>query len=306
MTARPIRRRTAAAGAVIATGSLLLTGCGSGTGPTAQSQSLHDRLPQKVKDAGVLRIGSDLSYAPVESKGSDGKAVGLDPDIAAAIGRKLGLRVEIQNVGFDKLPQELKAGTIDAVMSAMTDNKDRREGTDALGDPKPGAVPLDFVDYFIAGTSLLVAKGNPQHITQLTDLCGKTIALQKGTTQDDIATRQQAPCKTAGKPLKVLRYGTDDQALAQLKAGNVAADMNDFPVAVYNAQRYSNGTALEVAGPQMQPAPYGIALLKSNTTLRDVLADAVDSIIISGEYDKILAKWDLSAGAAQNAVVNGG
>lgn len=305
MTVRPIRRRVAAAVATAAVGSLLLTGCGSGSGG-GKHLSLHDQLPDRIRAAGVLRIGSDLSYAPVESKGAGGKAVGLDPDLAAAMAKKLGLRLEITNVSFDKLPTELNAGSIDAVMSAMTDNKERREGTDALGDQKPGAVPLDFVDYFIAGTSLLVKKGNPQNINGLADLCGHTIALQKGTTQDDIATRQQAPCKTAGKPLKVLRYATDDQALAQLRAGRVVADMNDYPVAVYNAKTYSNGTALEVAGPQMQPSPYGIAVLKSNTVLRDLLAEAMNEVIVSGEYDKILADWNLGDGAAETAVVNGG
>ncbi|MFF4649776.1 ABC transporter substrate-binding protein [Streptomyces sp. NPDC001380] len=303
MTARPIRRRTAAAGAVLAAVPLLLTGCASGSGGK-QSLSLHDQLPEGVRKAGVLRIGSDLSYAPVESRGADGRAVGLDPDLAAAVGRKLGVRVEFQNVAFDKLIPELQAGQIDLVMSAMTDTKERREGVDELGNRlNPG---VDFIDYFIAGTSILTAKGNPHGITGLNDLCGTTVALQKGTTQDTIATRQQDPCRAAGKPLKVMRLGTDDAALAQLRAGNAVADMNDFPVAVYNAKKVAGGSALQVVGPQMQPAPYGIAVNKENTALRDAVVQAVDAIIISGEYDKILADWNLSEGAAQNAVVNGG
>ncbi|AXI79408.1 ABC transporter substrate-binding protein [Peterkaempfera bronchialis] len=304
MTARPIRRRTAANCAAFVAGALLLTGCASSG--RSEKLSLHDQLPEAVLKAGVLKIGSDINYAPVESKGSDGKAVGLDPDIAAAVGRQLGVRVEFQNVAFEKLIPELQAGDIDLVMSAMSDTRERREGTDSLGVRKEGDEGVDFVDYFIAGTSILVAKGNPENITDLNDLCGKTIALQKETTQDTIASRQQVPCKSAGKPLTVMKFGTDDQALAQLKAGNVVADLNDFPVAAYNAKTVGNGNAFEVAGPQMQPAPYGIAVRKDNTALRDAVAKAVDAVIMSGEYDKILADWNLSGGAVQNAVVNGG
>ena len=48
-------------------------------------------------------------------------------------------------------------------------------------------------------------KGNPDKITGLDDFCGKTVALQRGTTQDDVAEAQAAKCQKAGKPLKVLR-----------------------------------------------------------------------------------------------------
>lgn len=302
MTARPIRRRTAAIGTALAVGMLLLTGCTSASGN--QHLSLHDQLPESIQDSGVIKVGSDLNYAPVESKGSNGEAVGLDPDLAAALGKQLGVKFEIQDYTFDKLIPKVQAKEIDIAMSAITDTKERREGTDSLGVQKNEGV--DFVDYFIAGTSMLVEKGNPHGISSLNDLCGKTVALQKLTTQDTIITRQKAACKLRGSDLTLKRYANDDLALAQLKAGNAEADLNDFPVAAYNAKTVNNGKAFEITGPQMQPAPYGIMVHKDNTQLRDVLVKAMNAVIISGEYDKILAEWNLEQGAAQNAVVNGG
>ncbi|MFJ8043039.1 ABC transporter substrate-binding protein [Kitasatospora sp. NPDC096147] len=295
-----ITRTTAA----LAVGSVLLTGCGGQAAPKSQTDDPRAMLPAAVRDAGVLRIASDLNYAPVEFKDQNGQATGLDPDIAEAIGKQLGLRVEFQDTPFDQLIPGLHAKQYDVVMSALSDNRQRREGTDDNGNQtNPG---VDFVDYFIAGTSILVKKGNPKGIASLDDLCGHTVALQRGTTQDAIVARQTAACERRSKPLTVKLFDTDDKALAEVKAGRAVADLNDFPVAAYVAQQQDGGKAFEVASAQIQPGPYGIALTKENTALRDALAKALDRVIRSGEYDRILTQWNVSAGAAQNAVVNGG
>ncbi len=77
-------------------------------------------------------------------------------------------------------------------------------------------------------------------------------------------------------------------------------------MAAYNAQHGRNGGQFEVAGGQLQPGPYGIAVAKDNAVLRDLLAKALDQVIRSGDYEKVLTKWNVTAGAAENAVVNGG
>ncbi len=98
MTASSTRRTTAAhsrlaaVGAIAVAGALLLTGCGdqtkdknndSGSASTT-SAPLADKLPSDIRSAGVIKVGSDIAYAPVEYKDDSGKVVGLDPDLAAA------------------------------------------------------------------------------------------------------------------------------------------------------------------------------------------------------------------------------
>ncbi|MFD9129197.1 ABC transporter substrate-binding protein [Kitasatospora sp. NPDC059571] len=300
----PIPARAVTAAAAFAVGALALTACGS-TAPKVSSESLHDKLPAKIRDAGVLKIASDINYAPVEFKGQDGAATGIDPDLAQAIGKRLGVKVEFEDTAFDKAIPGLQAKEFDAVMSAMTDNRTRRDGTDADGKQvNPG---VDFVDYLIVGTSILVPKGNPAKIAKLDDLCGNTVAIQRGTTQADIVDRQTAACARSHKPLTVKLFENDTQALAEVAAGHADADMNDLPVAAYLASKGGpGGSKFEVAGPQLQPAPYGIAVAKDNTDLRDALVKAINQMIRDGEYDTILAKWGVSAAAVQSAVVNGG
>lgn len=297
-------RQIARGCAALAAGSLLLTGCGGESKASSGTVDLRALLPAEVKSAGVLRIGSDLNYAPVDFKGPNNEAVGLDPELAEAVGRELGLRVQFVDTSFDQLLPGLHARQYDVVMSALTDNRQRRDGTDDSGSRvNPG---VDFVDYFIAGTSILVRKGNPKSISGLDSLCGHTVALQRGTTQAEVVDRQTAACTKAGKPLKVKLFDSDELALAELAAGRADADLNDFPVAAYVAQQRDGGKTFQIAGRQLQSGPYGIALTKENTALREVLVKALNRVIRSGEYDRILAKWDLSAGAAQNAVTNGG
>ncbi|KJY37174.1 MULTISPECIES: ABC transporter substrate-binding protein [unclassified Streptomyces] len=299
------RRRATAALALTTAGTLLLTGCvGDRTAAEDPLQQLRAKVPSAQQSGKVLRIGMDVNYPPVEFRGSDGKPDGLDPDIAAALGRILDLRIEYVDTPFDKLIPNLHHKQYDVAMSALSDIRQRRDGVDEAG--KSTGLAVDFVDYFIAGTSIVVPKGNPKGIHGLDDLCGRTVAVQSGTTQDEIVARQVTACTRANKPLTVHKFDSDAKALAEVAGGAAQAGLNDFPVAAHAAKNTDGGNRFEVSGAQSRSNPYGIALRKEDTELRDVLAKAIDQLIRSGEYDKILAKWNVSAGAAQNAVVNGG
>ncbi|MFG2884826.1 transporter substrate-binding domain-containing protein, partial [Streptomyces sp. NPDC048297] len=94
------RSRLAAVGAIAVAGALLLTGCGDQTkdtnkesGTSAAAAPLADKLPQSIRDQGEIKVGSDIAYAPVEFKDSSGNATGIDPELAAAMGKQLGVKL---------------------------------------------------------------------------------------------------------------------------------------------------------------------------------------------------------------------
>jgi polar amino acid transport system substrate-binding protein len=263
------------------------------TAPSASADpSLAAMVPASYKSKGRVDVGSDVSYAPVEYFDENEKAIGIDPDLAAALGQKLGLKFDFHNATFDGLIPAVKSKRYDIVMSAMSDTKERQAS-------------LDFVDYFNAGTSILVKKGNPDKITSLDDLCGKTVALERGTTQEQVAKDQQAKCP-AGKKINLLTFSTDTDALTQLKSGRAVADMNDFPVAEYNAKTSGGGSDFQVVGEQISAGPYGIGLRKDDTQLRGAIQAALKALIADGTYDKILQKWNVTQGALKTAAINGG
>jgi polar amino acid transport system substrate-binding protein len=306
-----MRSRTAAVGAIAVAGALILTGCGDQTkdnsgSSTASTSSapLAGKLPKAIRDAGVIKVGSDIAYAPVEFKDSSGKTVGIDPDLADAMGKQLGVKFEFQNGTFDTLITGLRSKRYDIAMSAMTDTKDRQEGIDSDTGKKVGE-GVDFVDYFTAGVSIYTPKGKTQNIKTWADLCGKKIVVQRGTVSEDLAKAESKKC-TGGKKIAIESYDNDQQAQTRLRGGGAEAGSSDFPVAAYAVKTSGGGKDFELVGEQVEAAPYGIAVAKSNTQLRDALQAALDAVIKNGEYDKVISKWGVEAGAVKTATVNGG
>ena len=213
--------------------------------------------------------------------------------------KQLGVDFKFQNGTFDGLVTGMNSGRYDIIMSAMTDTKNREEGQDDKGK-KVGA-GADFVNYFQAGSTILVQKGNPKHIKSLDDLCGKTVALQRGTANQDLAEQQSKKCD---KPIKILDFKKDTDALVQVRQGRAVADINDFPVAAYNAKTSGGGKNFEVVGDQIDAAPYGIAVSKKNTKLRDAVQAALNAIMKNGDYGKVMKKWEVTNGALDEATIN--
>lgn len=259
-----------------------------------KTTALGRKLPKSIQDAGEIKVCSDIAYPPIEFYKEGTKDVlGVDPDLAKAMGKELGVEFRFENTAFDGIIPALKSKRCDVIMSSMSDTKERQDQG------------LDFVDYFNAGTSIIVQKGNPQKIAGLDDLCGKTIGIQKGTTQEEVATKQAAKCKSEGKgDLAVQTFEKDTEALQQLKIGRTVADMNDFPVAAYTAKQQPE--AYEVVGEQIEAGPYGIGIRKDDTELMTALHEAMTKIFDNGEYEKVLKEWNVEAGAVDGIKMNGG
>lgn len=319
MTARPTTRpiaaksRIVAVGAIAVAGTLLLTACGdqtngasdSGTKKAkANSAPLFSKLPKEIQDAGVIKVGTNAEYAPMESE-SGGAIVGVDPDIAAALGKQLGVKFTFTSGSFDGLITSLNSGRYDIAMSSITDTKQRQEGLDDKGKKLGDGV--DFVDYFTAGTAVYVQKGNPKGIKSIADLCGQTAAVQKGTTYEKALTTQSAKCEDGGKKaINIEPFEDDTEAQTRVKSGGAVAGVNDYPVAIDLVRKADNGNAFQIVGEQYDAGPFGIAVNKKSTQLRDAIKAAVDAIIKDGSYKKVLDKWGAQTGAIDAAAINGG
>ncbi|MET8952315.1 ABC transporter substrate-binding protein [Streptomyces sp. NPDC004393] len=311
--ATALRSRIAAVGAVAVAGTLVLTGCGDQTknnnsNPTGSSSAasapLAAKLPASIRQAGVVKVGSDIAYAPVEFKDASGKTAGLDPDLADAMGKQLGVKFEFENGTFDALLTGIRSKRYDIAMSAMTDNKSRQDGVDPDSGKKVGE-GVDFVDYLTAGVSIYTRKGDTGGIATWSDLCGKKLAVERGTVSEDLAKTETKKC-TGGKKITIEAFDDDQQAQTRLRSGGADAASSDFPVAAYAVKTSGGGKDFQLVGDQVEAAPYGIAVSKENTQLRDALQAAVNALIKSGEYQKILTKWGAEDGASKESVINGG
>ncbi len=293
---RPARRRRPAALLLALAALLALPGCRStppvaADAPTAVDPALRELLPPSVRARGTLRIGTDAAYPPANSFASDGRTiVGFEPDLAGAVGRVLGVRAELVVTPFDQLLPAVAGSRLDLAMAAITDTAERERS-------------VDFVDYFTAGTSVVVRRGNPEGILDLNGLCGQTVAVEKATVHVDLLGRLQSRCQ--GSRIVVKTYENNAKALLQLRTGRAAAVLNDYPPAVALVNEPRTRAYFQLAADtQYEPGLYGVAVSKSAPLLRDAVAGALERVMRSGEYRRILTAHGVEQGAVPRALVN--
>jgi polar amino acid transport system substrate-binding protein len=292
------RRRGTLRVLALVAAALLAAGCTGGrrdpgrpgeAPPAAEGLTdLGRRLPQRIQTAREVRVGSDVLDRPVGDP--EPQVRGIDPDLATELGRRLGVRFTFVNTAFDELIPALKAGKFDLIISSMTATPER-------------AKEIGFLEYFQAGTSILVASGNPKRIGSMADLCGRTVTLQAGTIHEELVAAQQARCGARRINARPLDSGT--QVVLEVKFGRADAALADFPVAAYNAKVSGQGHDFQVVGEQIDPGPYGIGVRKDDAELQSVLQEALREIIADGSYDRVLTNWNVTDGALKTAAMTG-
>jgi polar amino acid transport system substrate-binding protein len=228
--------------------------------------------------ADTLLFCSDITYPPEESyQGS--RPVGSDIDIGKAVAKRLGMKADFQNTGFDGIIAALLSKKCDAIISGMNDTPAR-------------AKQVAFVDYLSVGQSLMVAKGNPSKIKTLSDLSGRAVSVEVGTTNKDFLDAESKKLKAAGKKtIDVVTFPKDTDAANALKTGKVDAYFGDSPVVAYYIGR---DKSFAFAGAPVNPIPVGIAVRKDDAKLRNSIRKAIATLYANGQMKKILAKWKMS------------
>jgi polar amino acid transport system substrate-binding protein len=139
-------------------------------------------------------------------------------------------------------------------------------------------------------------------VQSLADLCGHSVAAEKGTTQQADAQSQASKCKAAGKAAVTVQVYNDQNAVnLALSSGRAQVAMADSPVAEYQVKQ-SKGM-FKLSGPSYANAPYGIAIPKNSGMTKPVLA-GIKHLMADGTYTQILKKWGLQTGAIDNPGIN--
>jgi polar amino acid transport system substrate-binding protein len=238
-----------------------------------------------------LQVAMDATYAPDEFVASDGSTiVGMDADLAKALGQVMGVKVTLTNATFDTIIPALTSGKFNLGDSSFTDTKAREQ-------------QVDFVDYFKAGEGYYVKKGSSYKPNGLAALCGHSVAVESGTTEQTDAQSQASACKKHHKGnVKVEVFSDQNQANLAVSSGRAEVGFLDSQVATYvvsqsQGQFQNSGHAFEVA-------PYGLAIPKG-LGLTHPINNAMSDLIKDGIYAKILKKWGVSAGAVSHPTING-
>ena len=249
---------------------------------------IAELVPDAVRERGELINGAALNYAPGEFVGSTGEAVGYDIDILAAIGAVLGLSTRTEAAVFAQIIPAV-GSTYDVGISSFTVNEER-------------LAAVTMVSYFQAGISYAVKAGNPYDIHP-DDLCGKRVALQVGTYQEELSIERSQQCRDEGlRGYDMLAYASNSDAATNVAGGKGDILMADSPVTAYAIAR-SRGT-LEEIGEIEESALNGIVVAKDQPELAEAIRAALQHLIDSGHMERILAAWGNEAGMIPTAEVN--
>jgi polar amino acid transport system substrate-binding protein len=302
-------RALALAGGFSALLAMLLSACGATTaiggtgGQPTSAASTATSVPVTCPAASVvatwhlvtpgeLTIASDTTYAPAEFPDTNNPShfIGYDMDLAREFSRRLCLNANIEKATFDAIIPDISGAPLgqqryDMSISSFTINDKR-------------LLKVHMIPYFTAGESILTLTANPGNIKSINDMCGKTIAVQNGTVEQqelqdanggNNQSGQGPVCKTQNKLITIV--SNDDQGIVvdQVLNGRADASYQDQPVTDYYASLHPG--KLVDSGITVQPSPEGIVVRKDNSALETAITNALQAMRQDGTYLTILKKW---------------
>ncbi len=300
MSASSIARRLPVAVAAVAALCAALTAC-SGTASSSTSPGaspsvdpewakIRAELPASVRSQGELTVGTSAAYPPFDYYASDNKTViGIDPDLASAVGEVLGIKLTFVAADFSSLIPGMAAGRYDLVWADAGDNPARQQ-------------QVDIIDYN-RNTSLFLTSSDTKKVTKKTDVCGKTVAVEQGTTEVQYMQQQSTDCQAAGlAPVTVNQYPGLNDAVLAVKSGRAYATIANNATIGYTAKQ--SGGQLVASGPTYFSTLCGV-LTPKGSPLTKPLQKALQQIVDDGRYAKILKKYGAEAAAIDTITVNG-
>ncbi len=227
-----------------------------------------------AKQAKKIVIASDATFPPMEMVDENKNIVGLDVDLMNAAAKAGGFAVEFKNTAWEGIFAGLDNGKYDAVMSSVTITDDRKK-------------TMDFsIPYFNAG-QILVVKSDVNGVEKLTDLKGKTVGAQIGTTGAFEIDKVKESSKITEKT-----YDDIGLAFEDLVNGRLAGVVVDTPTAAnYALQNPNYKGKLKTVGAAFTTEYYGVAVKKGNTKVLDVINAGLKKILDAGDNKAIEEKW---------------
>jgi polar amino acid transport system substrate-binding protein len=244
-------------------------------------------LPPRIREAGTLNVVMNVSSAPTKFYAEDNTTiVGLNPDLARAIGRVLGIPVTLHNVPLDGIIPGLQAQRYDLTISSMSPTAKRLEA-------------LDMVRYGSWGSGLAVKTRNPLGLAT-ERLCGFKVAVQQGSIQESqrLPELNERTCRGLD-PIEPVILPSQNDALLQLDSGRVDAVFADSPVLAYAQTQAPD--SFELIG-ELNLSSITIGLPKGSDLTPAVQA-ALRSLMANGTYRHIFHRWGMEANAITDPVV---
>jgi len=254
-----------------------------------KSASLYRSLPADIKEKGKLVFATDPTDPPFQFFSAGNDLIGAEIDLANAVGKILGVKVEFVSSGFSAIIPGVEAGRFDASVSAFASTTARQK-------------IVDFVTYFNSSRAFLFRKGTLPNVKTEIDLCGLKVGLPAGTTMANAIVGLSTNCTTAGKP--AIAYSIyPDQATTVLAVRSGRAELTILSAHVSSWWQQNAGDELDIVLRPDQGADFnGMVVRKGG--LANVMQKAVQQLMNDGTFKTIFAKWNIEKLMRAKAEIN--
>lgn len=218
---------------------------------------------------GKLIWATNASFEPYEYVEGN-EVVGIDAEIAEAIGAKLGLEVQVENMDFDAVIPSIVSGKVDIGLAGMTVNAERLKNVD---------FSTPYVD---AGQAIIVKEGSS--ISSVADLEGKIVGVQRGTTGDEYVSSTENNVNVAS----VERFANVPDIAQSLLTDKIDAIVLDNEPA---KKMVATNESLIKLDENLTSEEYAISIAKGNEELLNKINDALNEMKENGELQAILDKY---------------
>jgi len=220
---------------------------------------------------GVLMIGVEIGYPPMEYFDEDGKTpIGFDIELGKALASKLKLEAEFVDTAWDAIFAGVNTDKYDCIMSSVTYTEER-------------AANFNFTKPYIVNSQvLIVRKDSPVKPKTLDELKGLRITFQGETTSDDLF---QEWADSTGNKMDVFRYDKVMYCFDELALSRVDVILVDKVVADSYLSRPNN--PFEMTGQVSDNEVLAICLKKGNDALTNALNKALKEIVDEKKLQQI-------------------
>ena len=250
--------------------AVTLTACGGSSEPSATSGAAGATgtagglTLQQVKDAGVLKIGTEGTYKPFSfHEGGTGPLTGFDVEIATAVAGKLGVEAKFEETQWDAIFAGLEAGRFDVIANQVSITPERK-------------AKYLFSTPYTVSTGVIVTKADNTDISSFADLKDKT-------TAQSLTSNWYQLAKDSGAKVEAVEGWA--QAITLLKQGRVDATIND-KLTYLDSQKTKNDPSIKIAAETTDKSESAIAF----RTGSEDLVKAVDGALAELQADGTLAK----------------
>jgi polar amino acid transport system substrate-binding protein len=217
-----------------------------------------------------LRTGVDGTFAPHAFPKMQGGVQGFNIDLAVELGKKLKREVTIDATQFSGLLPGLQAGTYDFIIAPVTATKERAEN-------------MLFTEGYINTDYQFLVKRDAPDITDLAQLKGKVVAVNRGTVYDSWARGLEDKIGWT-----IESFGTSADAAQALLSGRAAANITGDTSAAWAVKQ---NPQLKASYLHATGLVYSVAIRKDNVQMRAQLENALECLKQDGTLAKIHEKW---------------